>query len=134
MRATFCRKNSRSGCLAKPASWPPRFSRISMTFSAWACSRRRKNSSALFPANPIVQRRISIKSEVLDGFRRCTESKFFRLEAERILDGRVALRDKQGAAVESREFMQFEKAVFGFALRFQFPSTANMHGRNSPIE
>src|SRR5580704_15832163 len=119
MLATSCRKYSRSGCLAKPESWPPRFRRTSMSLSTLASPRRRKNSSAVFPAKPIVQRSISIKSKVFDGFRRRAERKVVGLAAERVLDCHVAFGNEERATVKGGKIVQFEEAVFGIALRFQ---------------
>src|ERR1700722_3867414 len=121
---SFSRKYSRSGCLAKPESWPPRFRRTSMSFSTRACSSRRKNSSAVFPAKPIVQRRISIKSKVLDGFGRRAEGKLLSLAAKRILESHVAFGNEERAAVKGGEVVQFEQAILGFALRLQLAAAA----------
>src|SRR5271167_2695497 len=118
MRATPFREKARSGGLAKPESWPPRFRRISMRFSTWASWRRRKNSSAVFPAKPIVQRRISIKSKVLDRFGRCAEGKLLSLAAKRVLESHITFGNKERAAVKSSQVVQFEEAILGFPLRF----------------
>src|ERR1700676_82340 len=134
MLATFCRKYSRSGCLAKPESWPPRFRRTSTSFSTCASCSRWKNSSAVFPAKPIVQRRISIKSKVLDGFWRCAERKLLGLTAKCILESHVAFGNKKRAAVKGGQVVQFEEAILGFALRFQFAAAADVHRGDAAIE
>src|SRR5580658_7820217 len=134
MRATFCRKYPRSGCLAKPESWPSRCWRMSIIFSTRASSSRRKNSSAVFPANPIVQSRISIRSKVLDGFRRGTEGKFLGLEAERLFEGRFTFGSKERSTVKSRKVVQFEEPIFGFALRFELHTAAEVRRCNAAIE
>src|SRR6266481_1031116 len=134
MWATFSRKYGRSGCLAKPESWPSRCCRISMSFSTRASARRRKNSSAVFPANPIVQRRISIKSKVLDGFGRCAEGKLLGLTAERVLESHITFGNKERAAVKRGEVVQFEQAILGLALRFQFAAAADVRRRNAAVE
>src|SRR5579863_5091531 len=134
MPATFSRKKDKSGYLAKPESCPTRLRRISMSFSTWASCRRRKNSSAVFPVNPIVQRRIAMGLEILDSFGRRTECKLLRLAAERILKSHVAFIDEERAAVERREIVQFEEAILSFALRFEFAAAADMQRRDAAIE
>src|SRR5690242_17069116 len=134
MRATFSKKKARSGCLAKPDNWPSRCCRISMTFSTRAARRSSKNSSALFPAKPIVQRRIFINSKILEGLGGGAESKFLRLKAKRILDGRVAFGSEKRTAVKSGEVVQLEETIFGCPLRFQLAAAADMRRRNAALE
>src|SRR5271157_967123 len=134
MRATLSRKYPRSGYLANPESWPPRFRRTSMSVSTCACSRRRKNSSAVFPAKPIVHRRISIKSKILNRFGRRAVGKFLGLAAQRILKREITFGNKERAAVKGGEVVQFEEAILGFALRFQFAASAEVRRRNAAIE
>src|SRR5579872_305296 len=97
-----------------------------MSFSTRASCKRRKNSSAVFPAKPMVHRRISIQLKILDGFRSSTESELLSLEAKRILESHVAFGNKEGTAVKSGEIVQFEQAILGGMLRFHVAAATDV--------
>ena len=87
-----------------------------MSFSTWASCRRRKNSSAVFPVKPIVQRRIAMELEILDRFGRRAEGELLGLAAESVLKSHVAFTDEERAAVEGREIVQFQEAIFSLCV------------------
>src|SRR5713226_4807950 len=121
-----------SGNLAKPESWPPRFSRTSITLVTPASRRRRKNSSAVFPAKPIVQSvEFMRRSPALDGFRINAKGAAFCLEPIGIFKRRAAVGGKQRITREAREVLGVEDTVFGLALGFDGAAAADVPGRHS---
>src|SRR6266571_525596 len=129
------RKKERSGCLAKPESWPERFWRMSITFSTPDRDSKPKNSSAVLPAKPIVQRRCSIEcSELLHLSGRTVEGIFLGLAAEGVFKRGIALRDKKRIAGKRGKIIEGQEPVFRLALRFKNASAPDVHGGDTALQ
>jgi len=63
-----------------------------------------------------------------------TEGELLGLAAQGVLEGYVALGNEERAAVKSGQIVELEEAIFGFALRFEFATAADVRGRDATIE
>src|SRR5437667_2186390 len=95
---------------------------------------RAKNSSAVFPVKPMVQRRRCIMFRILGSFGRGAECKVLRLKNQGVTESGITAGDEQRSAGNVVEAVEDEEAILGVALGFEDATATNMGGRRAVVQ